>query len=204
MSQVVDIDKNKWGPIAWNLIHNFSIKSKNNDCMYILIKTFGYLLPCPVCRKHYNYLINDIYKLEKENCTKDYMIKYLYEIHNIINENLDKKIKISFKKCKELHKKTYNSDIIFFIVMIYSSINYKKISFNEFDKIYNFFICFLKIYPNNKINQNFKKILKNKKFIDSDTPLTFSKWFHEYFKELDYIKKYYVKGKKNILILFKE
>lgn len=199
MSKIINIDKNKWGPIAWNLIHNFSIKSTDNECMYILIKTFGYLLPCPVCKKHYNYLINDIYKLDKENCTKDYMIKYLYEIHNIINENLEKNIKITFKKSKEIHKKSNNSDYIFFIIMNYSYINYKKISFNDFDKIYNFFICFLKNYPNTKLKKNFKILINSKKFIESDTPLTFAEWFNNCFKKLDYIQKYYDIGKKKII-----
>ena len=58
--KIIKIGNEDWGPIAWNLIHNFSIKSKINDSMILMIKTFGYILPCPTCKNHYNYLINDI------------------------------------------------------------------------------------------------------------------------------------------------
>ena len=91
MTYIVPISKDIWGSMAWHLIHNFSMNSTDNECMYILIKTFGYILPCPTCKKHYNYLINDIYILEKDGITKKKIIKYLYEIHNIINSNLEKK-----------------------------------------------------------------------------------------------------------------
>ena len=68
-----------------DFFHNFSLKSNDNECMFTLINTFGYILPCPTCKKHYNYLINDIYVLNKDEMNKKKMIKYLYEIHNIID-----------------------------------------------------------------------------------------------------------------------
>jgi len=196
---ILELDKYKWGPFGWHLIHNFSIHSNDNECMYILIKTFGYILPCPTCKKHYNYLINDIYKIEKDNCNKKYLIKYLYDIHNIINDNLEKKKKISFQEAKKLHKKTKNEEIIFFIVTVYSNLNYKKLSFFEFDKIYNFFLCFLKNYPSSDLKDKFTSILNSKKFQESDTPLTFRKWFLKDFISLSFINTYFKNCKKNII-----
>ncbi len=191
MSYIIPIGKDTWGSIAWHLIHYFSIHYSYNDCMYILIKTFGYILPCPTCKKHYNYFIHDIYKLEKENSNKNIMIKYLYELHNVINNNLDKNIKISYKKSIKIHNETKNDDIIFFIIIIYSNLNYKIMSFSEFDKIYNFFICFMKNYPDKEIQKKYIKLLNSEQFKESDTPLTFQKWFKLYFKENKSIKKYY-------------
>lgn len=191
MSYIIPIGKDIWGSIAWHFIHNFSIHSSNNEYMYILIQTFGYILPCPVCKKHYNYFINDIYKLDKGTISKKIMIKYLYELHNVINTNLDVNIKISFKEAIKIHDDTKNDDILFFIIMIYSNLNYKIMSFSEFDKIYNFFICFVKNYPDNKIQIKLIKLIDGKEFIESDTPLTFQKWFKLYFKQNTFIKKYY-------------
>ena len=199
MSNILTLDKNKWGPLAWHMIHNYSLKSNDNECMFTLIHTFGYILPCPTCKKHYNYLINDIYKLNKENCNKKILINYLVDVHNIINENLDKKLKISYKKSEEINQKTNNAKFIFFIIIIYSNLNYKKMSFFEFDKIYNFFVCFLKNYPSNKIKNDFKNILESKSFKESDTPLTFKKWFFNNFKKIDFINDYYLKYNKIII-----
>ena len=75
--------------------------------------------------------------------------------------------------------------------MIYSNFNYSNMSFNEFDKIYNFFLCFMKNYPDKVLNKKFTKMLDSEQFIKSDTPLTFKKWFLKYFKEDKILKKYY-------------
>ena len=72
-------------------------------------------------------------------------------------------------------------------------------SFFEFDKIYNFFVCFLKNYPSNKIKNDFKNILESKSFKESDTPLTFKKWFFNNFKKIDFINDYYLKYNKIII-----
>lgn len=192
MSNIINLDNSRWGPLAWHLIHNFSIKSINNENMIIMIKTFGYILPCPTCKKHYNFLINDIYKLNNELNKKE-IIRYLYNIHNIVNENLDKKTKISYKKAIEVNKKTDNDKFLYILNAFYSKLNYKTMSFNEFDKIYNFFVCFLKNYPSKNINIKFKTILNSKIFQDCDTPLTFRKWFVEVFRKLDFIQYSYTK-----------
>lgn len=199
MSKVIVLDRNVWGPLGWHVIHNFSIKSTDNDCMNTLIRTFGYILPCPTCKKHYNYLITNIYIINDNINNKKGMIKYLYDIHNIINKNLEKKIKISLKESIEVNKKIDNPKFIYFLIIIYSNINYKKISFNEFDKIYNFFICFLKNYPSKEIRVKFTKIINSKDFIDSDTPMTFHKWFHKKFKKINFINENYEKYNKKII-----
>lgn len=192
MTYINVIGKDIWGPIGWHLIHNFSIHSTNDKCMYILIKTFGYILPCPTCKKHYNYLINDIYVLNKDEMNKKKMIKYLYEIHNIINKNLEKKHKLTFKESIEINKKTKNEKIIYLMIIIYSNLNYKDMSFNEFDKIYNFFNCFVNNYPNKIIRKEMKTLIGDKNYNDNNTPISFKNWFIKKFRQNKIIKKYYL------------
>ena len=179
------MSKEIWGPKAWHLIHNFSIYSKNNECMYTMIQTFGYILPCEVCKKHYNYIINDIYYLNEKNVSKDLMIKYLIDIHNMINEDLDKNLKLSYKKAINLQKKTKDSDILFFIKVVYKQFDYINMSFFEFDKIYNFFICFVQNYPSKKIHTILNELILKKEFKDAITPLSFKKWFFKNYCSLD-------------------
>ena len=175
------MSKEIWGPKAWHLIHNFSIHSKNNNCMYTMIQTFGHILPCEVCKKHYNYIINDIYYLNEENVSKEIITKYLIDIHNMINEDLDKHLKMSFKNAIEIQKKTIDSDILFFIKIVYKQFDYINMSFFEFDKIYNFFICFVQNYPSKKINIILNDLISKKDFSDADTPMSFKKWFMKNF-----------------------
>lgn len=181
------MSKEIWGPKAWHLIHNFSIYSKNNDCMNTMIQTFGYILPCDVCKKHYNYLINDIYILNKKKLSKEIIIKYLIDIHNMINEDLDKNLKLSYKKAVDIQKKTDNNDILFFIKITYKQFDYSNMSFFEFDKIYNFFICFVQNYPSKNFHKILNDLILQKEFKEADTPLSFKKWFLQYFCTLHFV-----------------
>ena len=203
--KIIKVGNEDWGPIAWNLIHNFSIHSKDNELMIVMIKTFGYILPCPTCKNHYNYLINDIYKLnDDENLNKKYLIKYLYTIHNLVNETLDKNTKISFKESINIHKKTNQSKIIYFIVLIYKNLNYISMSIHDYDKIYCFFISFLNNYPSSELNEKFKIIMNSESFQTIKSPLSFRKWFLKEFMNIDYIDKNYKKYDKIMLNKLKE
>lgn len=198
---VISLDNSKWGPLAWHLIHNFTIKSKSNVDMIIMIKTFGYILPCETCKKHYNYLINDIYILD-DNFNKKKIIKYLYEIHNLINSTLEKK-NISFKKALEVNEKTENHKFIYLLIIFYSKLPYLTMSFLEFDRIYNFFVSYLKNYPSKSIQNKFKIILESNSFQKAETPLTFRKWFIDEFRKIDFIQESYKKYNKILIKSFK-
>ena len=197
---VISLDNSKWGPLAWHLIHNFTLHSKNNEDMIIMIKTFGYILPCQTCKKHYNYLINDIYIID-ENASKKRIIKYLYEIHNLINSTLEKK-KFNFNKSLEVNEKIDNDKFIYLFIIFYSKLPYINMSFHDFDKIYNFFISFSKNYPSKVIRNKFKSILETNSFKKAETPLSFRKWFIEEFKKIDFIQKSYRKYNKILVNSF--
>jgi hypothetical protein len=187
MNNNILLGKEKWGPIAWNLIHYFSIHSNNNECMKIIILTFGYIIPCETCKKHYHFLINTILPLNDQHYSKKYFIKYLFHIHNLINEDLNKK-SISFNKALKDNSTMNDQKILLFIKIIYQQFNYKKMSCTEFDKIYNFFICFVKLYPNKKINLVLNKEIQSSHFKEANTPLTFRKWILNDFSNLKIIK----------------
>jgi len=170
MEEKISLGKKSWGPIVWNMYHTFAINyiatnnNKNNIDLYEkFINCLGYILPCDTCRVHYNYLITDIYPLDKDEINKDKLFKYTYEIHKLINETLNKE-NISYKKAYNLNKKINNKDILFIIKTIYLNLEYKSMSFYTYDKIYNFFISFCKLYPEKKIRTKLKKIIDSTNF----------------------------------------
>lgn len=173
------MSKEIWGPKAWHLIHNFSIRSNDNECMMVLINNFGYILPCQTCKKHYLYLINDIYPIT--NINKINMIHYMIDIHNIINDDLDKSVNLSYKEAIEVQKKTKNKDILYFMTKTYSQMDYATMSFFEFDKVFDFFVCFVKLYPTKNIHEKLNKLIQKKSFQEIDTPKEFGKWIQLYF-----------------------
>lgn len=190
MKNSILIGKDKWGPIAWNIYHSFSINflKKYADDYLIFINTFGYILPCETCKSHYNYVINDIYKIDDIEINKNNIIKYTYNIHKLVNELLNKK-NISLKKAILLNKDIHINNSLFLIKTIYSNFDYKKMSFFLFDKIFNFFIVFCKLYPQKEIRKKFKKLINSEKFKDINSPNQFIEWYKSNFLKLNIIKE---------------
>ena len=190
MKNSILIGKDKWGPIAWNIYHSFSINflKKYTDDYEIFINTFGYILPCETCKSHYNYVINDIYKIDDMEINKNNIIKYTYNIHKLVNELLNKK-NISLKKAILLNKDIHVNNSLFLIKTIYNNFDYKKMSFFLFDKIFNFFIVFCKLYPQKEVRKKLQKLINSEKFNDINSPNQFIEWYKSNFLKLSIIKE---------------
>ena len=190
MKNSILIGKDKWGPIAWNIYHSFSINflKKYSDDYLIFINTFGYILPCETCKSHYNYVIKEIYKIDDIEINKNNIIKYTYNIHKLVNELLNKK-NISLKKAILLNKDIHVNNSLFLIKTIYNNFDYKKMSFFLFDKIFNFFIVFCKLYPQKEIRKKLQKLISSEKFNDINSPNQFFEWYKSNFLKLNIIKE---------------
>jgi hypothetical protein len=174
--------KTKWGPIAWNMLHsfsinnNFKISNKNKHSYYIFYTAFIYIIPCLECSEHYSDIIYNKNILDEEKINRIYLIKWLCDVHNYTNKLLKKK-HIKYIDCIECHKDIKNKEIFLFIETIYKNFNYDTISLYKFDQIYNFFINFCLLYPDIKIKKDLKKFIKLKNFYKIETPKDFEKWF---------------------------
>ena len=181
--------KNIWGPKAWHLLHIFSINnnlkipnSKKHN-YFIFYNSFIYLIPCLVCSEHYGNIINNIYPLIEERINRKYLIKWVYNVHNIVNEVINKP-KYSYKKFIENKIEINHNDIFFIIYSVYSEIDYNMISLYKYDQIYNFFINFCLLYPEKNRKRSLKKIIKNESFKKLITPKEFNIWFKDNIKNI--------------------
>jgi len=59
--------------------------------------------------------------------------------------------------------------------------DYATMSFFEFDKVFDFFVCFVKLYPTKNIHEKLNKLIQKKSFQEIDTPKEFGKWIQLYF-----------------------
>jgi hypothetical protein len=181
--------RNIWGPKAWHLLHIFSINnnlkipnSKKHN-YFIFYNSFIYLIPCLVCSEHYGNIINNIYPLIEERINRKYLIKWVYNVHNIVNEIISKP-KYSYKKFIKDSIEINHNDIFFIIYSVYSEIDYNMISLYKYDQIYNFFINFCLLYPEKNRKRSLKKIIKSKSFKKLITPKEFNIWFKDNIKNI--------------------
>lgn len=85
-------NKNNWGPVLWNILHNIPVllKSINDiDRVVEFVQNFYHILPCSVCQDHCReYLTLNAIILRVRNdllsIKKDLML-YMYNFHNYVN-----------------------------------------------------------------------------------------------------------------------
>ena len=84
------MDTSYWGPSAWKLLHTLvnMYQISDSSSYYLFFKTIPDILPCPLCQKSLKqeYKINPIPKCK----SKKQLQKWLYSIHNQVNNRLRK------------------------------------------------------------------------------------------------------------------
>ena len=81
------MDTRYWGPSGWKLLHSitFSYQENIKENYKELFELIAYVLPCKFCRKSYSeYIINDPVNIS----SKESLTKWLWRIHNKVNEKL--------------------------------------------------------------------------------------------------------------------
>jgi hypothetical protein len=114
------MDTRYWGPSGWKLLHSITfsyeekLKNQYHDFFYVI----AFLLPCKYCRKSYSeYIIND----PINTSSKEAFTKWLWRIHNKVNEKLRDQGLCNhddppFSKVKQLYEEKLNrgcSKVIF-------------------------------------------------------------------------------------------
>jgi len=174
------ITPNTWGPLLWNFLHciPFELTKKNANNFIMLFKKLSYMIPCNICREHYNNFY-DKYPLNKSNIL-DLKI-WVLNLHNNINKNLNK-IEYTLDKSNKTHKKINNISFLNFIIIFLNSKIDKEVDMLEYLNIKLFFNIISDIYPNKNIKNKFREVEDNIFNI-----YDLKKWFYNY---IEHIKLY--------------
>jgi hypothetical protein len=129
-----------WGPKLWGVIHYFSVNNnlkipdnlKHN--YYIFYTSLMHIIPCIVCKDHYGEIIYSLNKLEELNITRNYLKKWTFNTHNIVNELLNKEIFL-YKNFIEKYKTVNNEDIYYILYYVYKDFDYENMSLFKYDQM---------------------------------------------------------------------
>ena len=166
------VDNTVWGPWGWHILHNFSVNNKiklnkkNQKLYYNFYKLFGLLLPCHICKNHYN----SIFDLKNNSYDRNYLIKWTYDLHNKVNINLKKKINFSFDDFFTTYKEIDQKITFKYLDLIFLTID-NNISIIELNQYINFFNLFILLYPNNKYRNKYKNFINELNNISNVTEL---------------------------------
>ena len=184
----------KWGPSAWALLHLISFnpdismqKAKG------FLRTLKEILPCPMCREHFADNLEDL----NFPRTPARLGKWMYDLHERVNNNLDKKHKMSYEKVKHVWQGNLDEvkgfqhlDLWKFLLSIVEAHPGKHVVTKEYMKASKaFWELLVDVLPNSMIDAKDHLTKYMEKFaIDDDVLVSRAKykvWVERLYKEFE-------------------
>lgn len=162
-----------WGKDGWKLLHSiaYSYDESQEKCYKTFFNCIQHLLPCIYCRRSYKKFI-ETYPVQ--NQSKRELTKWIYKIHNCVNEKLRHQGYLSeenpsLKKVDEFYKEYIKEkncligiDFIYCILFNYNL----EISNVRKEAYLRFFHCLQYILPNETIRKIYQDYLEKNPFED--------------------------------------
>jgi len=120
-----------WGPHIWQTMHYISLGYPNNPTeedkhnyksFFLLLKN---VLPCKICSNHYHQNLNSLPLTDNILSNKNNLIKWVIDLHNIVNKMKNKDILSYDEAMRHITKNrlcNHNNNIILWIMLIVLSI----------------------------------------------------------------------------------
>lgn len=99
-----------WGPGLWHFLHvisfNYPIEPNEDQKQqyHDFMKQLEFILPCRYCRENYKKNIRDVPLNKSVFRSRDTFSKYVYRLHEHINEMLGKTSNLSFEDVRERYE----------------------------------------------------------------------------------------------------
>jgi len=145
-----------WGPSGWKLLHSitFSYDEKKKNQYKEFFYNIGFVLPCKFCRKSYSEYTTEC---PIDVRTKEHFTKWLWKIHNKVNEKLRGQGICNYKDPE-----------FSFVKKMYSDQECSKVNFEGWE----FLFSVVEGHPFSKLSLGSKPFDSNSNSnSDSDTPL---------------------------------
>lgn len=132
------MDPKIWGPHAWFFLHTVTFSYSDNPTqtdryeMKSFFNNFSNIIPCIVCKSHFKQNMEK-YPIENFLDSRDDLVNWLINLHNIVNIKLGKPIYNNLEiinQYNSIYTKKYNKDpffvcnnLIYFLIGIIIIIN---------------------------------------------------------------------------------
>jgi hypothetical protein len=99
-----------WGPAIWHYLHmmsfNYPMKPTEEDKKHYrdFILNLQYVLPCKYCRMNLTKNFERLPLKESDMENRETFSKYVYDLHELINKMLKKKIHLSYADVRERYE----------------------------------------------------------------------------------------------------
>ena len=107
-----------WGPVFWTTMHIVTLGYSPNptkeekEAVIQFFRSLEFVIPCPICRAHYSKFLKDD-PVENHVGSRDALIKWLFDVHNNVNMQLNKPT-LTWEQYIEQIKKLHNMSALTF------------------------------------------------------------------------------------------
>lgn len=99
-----------WGPPLWRILHSVSFAPdvpRHHETVTTFLETFQYVLPCVYCRESYTTFITQLQTSHSQSLSETVkdggLARWMYELHNKVNDKLGVCRHISFECLVKRH-----------------------------------------------------------------------------------------------------
>jgi hypothetical protein len=116
MSNMINISPNLWGPHLWKFMHYLTLSYPDNPDIqdvnkyHTFFSMIGEYLPCEKCRIHYKGHLQEYPLTQKILSSRDNLTHWLFNLHNIVNQSLNKK-ELTIKEFNDIYVNNINNNI---------------------------------------------------------------------------------------------
>jgi len=117
-----------WQPLTWNIFHILSLNYNETyrDHYISFFEAFRVIIPCSICRNHYNSNINKNDLSLENNINKDRIFNWTIDLHNLVNKKNHKKV-WSYDEAKNYYTNIqFNNKFFKLLIYEYVKSNFKK------------------------------------------------------------------------------
>lgn len=117
-----------WQPITWIIFHFITnnYNGKYRDKYIDFFESFRSVIPCKICRNHYNKNINETENNIEQNVNEEHIFNWTVKLHNIVNKMNNKKI-WSYEDAKTYYNThNLNYSLIKLFILQYVQKNFKQ------------------------------------------------------------------------------
>jgi hypothetical protein len=166
-----------WQPVTWVIFHSISKNYKEEYHPYYIrfFETFKTIIPCKMCRTHYNENLNKENLTIESNVNSQNIFNWTINLHNIVNKQNHKR-QWSYERANDHYGRFFlNNNLIKLFMLEYLKANFRK-GPEKTEKLIMMFQCIPYLHPN---EEKRRKLIDFKEKFDL-RPETMKNWLYAF------------------------
>lgn len=140
-----------WQPVTWLIFHHITKNYREEYRQHYIdfFETFKIIIPCKICRTHYNENLNKQGMMIDQNINSQNIFNWTVDLHNTVNRQNGKRAWTHERANQYYSKNRLNDNLIKLFLIEYTKMNFRK-SPEKTDKLFDMLRNIVYLHPNDQ------------------------------------------------------